>query len=85
MKTKAVLVHGKDDFGRFVVGAGNCVHCGSVGISVKYAPKRFDALGVDTAYTILKDPKNKIGITCGCYAKLHRQVAHITTKRKRNG
>lgn len=81
MKTKAVLVHGKDEFGRFVVGAGNCVHCGSIGISVKYAPLRFDA-GVDTEYTILKDTKNKIGITCGCYAKLHRQVTHIKTKQK---
>lgn len=81
MKTKAVLVYGKDDFGRFVVGAGNCIHCGTTGICVKYGPKRFDA-GVDVEYTILKDTKNKIGITCGCYAKLHRQVTHIEHKRK---
>lgn len=27
-------------------------------------------------------PLNYIGITCGCYAKAHRQIAHIQTTRK---
>lgn len=26
-------------------------------------------------------PMNFLGISCGCYAKFHRQVAHIKTKR----
>jgi hypothetical protein len=34
---------------------------------------------------VLCDYASPIGITCGCYAKAHRQIAHITTRRKFNG
>lgn len=31
---------------------------------------------------ILKSPSRPIGVTCGCYARFHRQIAHITTNMK---
>jgi hypothetical protein len=38
--------------------------------------------GIDRNRTILKDV-NFIGVTCGCYAKFHRQVTHIQEAMKR--
>lgn len=83
IKTKAVTVRGEDALGRFIVGAGKCVNCSTTGICVKYAPASFSLTNfniADAQNTILKDTKNRIGITCGCYAKFHRQVAHIFEK-----
>jgi hypothetical protein len=34
---------------------------------------------------VLCDYASPIGITCGCYARAHRQIAHITTRQKFNG
>jgi hypothetical protein len=28
------------------------------------------------------DPANYVGISCGCYAKMHRQLAHIATRQQ---
>jgi hypothetical protein len=82
-KTKAVSVHGKDDFGRFIIGAGDCINCGVTGICVKYSPRTFSLQewGLESPeFTILRDTKNRVGITCGCYGKFHRQVTHIYEK-----
>jgi hypothetical protein len=38
--------------------------------------------GIDISATILSRG-NRLGLTCGCYAKLHRQVAHIQDALKR--
>lgn len=35
--------------------------------------------------TILKRTRNPIGVDCGCYAKFHRQVVHITESGLRKG
>lgn len=83
LKTKAVTVRGEDDLGRFILGAGNCIHCSKTGVCVKYAPASFSLINfniADVGNTILRDPKNRLGITCGCYAKFHRQITHIYEK-----
>lgn len=82
-KTKAVTVRGEDDLGRFIIGAGKCVHCSKTVVCVKYAPASFSLVSfniADVKNTLLKDTKNRIGITCGCYAKFHRQIVHIFEK-----
>lgn len=33
--------------------------------------------GIAVESTILKQHGNTLGLSCGCYAKFHRQVAHI--------
>lgn len=32
---------------------------------------------IEASHTILRRKTNPIGVTCGCYAKLHRQLTHI--------
>lgn len=83
MKTKTVVVRGEDDLGRFTITAGHCVNCSKSGVCVKYGPKSFSLANfniADVQNTILRDTKNRIGITCGCYAKFHRQITHIFEK-----
>lgn len=83
VKTKAVAVHGKDDLGRFVLVGAQCVNCREHGVCVKYAPKSFSVANFNIdklEYTILKDTRNRLGVTCGCYAKFHRQITHIYEK-----
>lgn len=36
--------------------------------------------GIDGERTILVSPEAAIGIDCGCYAKFHRQIAHIVDR-----
>lgn len=73
---------GKDDFGRFIITGGPCSHCGAAhNHTIKYAPATFQLPGnIDEKDTILKSTENYIGLNCGCYAKFHRQVAHIVTR-----
>ena len=83
MKTRAVPIHGRDDVGRFVLVAGECHNCREDGVCVKYAPKSFSVANwnlKDEEYTILGSTQNKLGVTCGCYAKFHRQITHIFEK-----
>lgn len=75
---------GRDDFGRFVITGGPCSNCGKDGpnYAIKYAPKSFELPdGVEIERTILKTTDHYLGLNCGCYAKFHRQVAHIVTAR----
>lgn len=82
-RQRVVPIAGKDDLGRFIIGAGKCINCQRSGVCVKYAPKSFSLANfniADVANTILKDTRNRLGITCGCYAKFHRQITHIFEK-----
>ena len=82
-RQRVVPIAGKDDLGRFIIGAGECINCQRTGICVKYAPKDFSLANfniADVANTILKDTRNRVGITCGFYAKFHRQITHIYEK-----
>jgi hypothetical protein len=62
-----------------------CDFCGSKATAVQVWAVVLPE-GIEVKNTILKstDPKKTfiefLGITCGCYAKLHRQVAHIQSK-----
>lgn len=79
--------NGSDAFGKFVITGGPCGVCGQSGLyTIKYAPKSF-ALPMDITpeATILKTVDNYIGLNCGCYGKLHRQVTHINERMSSNG
>lgn len=77
-----MIRQGKDDFGPFVATGGLCEVCGEVpNVCIRYnfAPRLPD--GIELKDTIFKD-REHIGILCGCYAKFHRQVAHIEDRMK---
>jgi hypothetical protein len=78
---------GEDAFGKFVITGGPCNMCGHAGgFTVKYAPKSFKLpKGLSVEATILRTTDNYIGLNCGCYGKLHRQVTHITERWEGNG
>jgi len=71
-----------DDFGRFNLRPGVCIRCGAPSeFTIKYVPKNFKLPNeIDVKRTILKSSDNRIGIGCGCYAKFHRQIAHIVDR-----
>lgn len=74
---------GKDDFGSFrITASGHCSHCfKGVPLRIKYGPKSLKFPNdIQVKKTILKSVDCHIGLNCGCYAKLHRQVAHIQDK-----
>lgn len=49
--------------------------------TIKYAPASFKLpQDISPEATILKTPDTYIGLNCGCYAKLHRQVVHIINR-----
>lgn len=70
-----------DDFGPFKLKVATCCHCGAENqLSVKYSTSASITVAqekIDLGRTVLKKLTNSIGVTCGCYAKLHRQVTHI--------
>jgi hypothetical protein len=77
---------GSDAFGKFVISGGPCSLCGLSGLNVKYQPKAFKLpKDITPEATILKTTDNYIGINCGCYGKLHRQITHITERWDGNG
>jgi hypothetical protein len=77
MDTKSERFNGKDGFGRFRIRGGPCTYCGAATIlCVGYHGVTLPA-GIKVEDTILADKDNHLGINCGCYAKFHRQVAHI--------
>lgn len=81
-----ITAEGSDSVGKFQVDLpGTCGVCHTnQDVVVSYKPLHF--------WTVIKkewqiDPKKsnlnaaaKMGVTCGCYAKFHRQVAHIRDK-----
>jgi len=86
-----ILFPGDDSFGHYNMYKARritdptCVACDAPREAlIQYTPlspkhARLPA-GIEVEATILKAEGNYIGVTCGCYAKLHRQVAHIVDK-----
>lgn len=78
---------GTDDFGDFRMTSGHCAYCGKTGIIVRYEPGHFKLpTHINIEYTMFGGRKGEhpksLGITCGDYAKAHRQVAHIQDNMK---
>lgn len=86
---------GKDDFSTFEVSIpGHCGACDQdTDVVILYNPSGLAASlkrrGIDASKTsslLVYNEKNNrrpIGVTCGCYARWHRQVAHISDSQKR--
>ena len=79
---------GSDSLGNFtVLIPGYCASCDNpTDVVIKYAAMRLGTnlrdRGIDPQSTsLVLNRKKEIGVTCGCYAKFHRQVAHISDKR----
>ena len=77
---------GKDKFGPFVLDTRilPCDACGaSNSARIAYTKQPSIPLSIRQEDTILPQPLTMwLGVTCGCYAKFHRQVAHIETTQK---
>lgn len=77
---------GSDELGSFQVYIPSvCGVCNtSQEVVLKYTPQSLRA-GLDSIEvekTILKKHTKPVGLTCGCYAKFHRQVAHIRNRQQ---
>ncbi len=79
---------GEDKIGKFHLTGGPCTNCQATNVvcvhyrfnSTLEFPGNFHA--GDTILTA--DPGSTyLGINCGCYAKFHRQVAHIQEAQRR--
>ena len=73
---------GVDRFGPFWVGSGKCGYCDKPEVVVRYMHKpRIPEYPRSSPSLILLGRSirwtRQVGVTCGCYAKAHRQVAHI--------
>jgi hypothetical protein len=80
-----IIASGSDSIGNFEVQIpGFCPKCNeNVEVSVHYKSaaavnRALRARGIDpnAVSLILKVPRD-LGVTCGCYAAFHRQIAHI--------
>lgn len=72
---------GKDSFGQFGTCTARCSVCEEPNhIVLQYIGDLKLPPGIAVEATILEEKDRGIGITCGCYAKFHRQVAHIEDK-----
>jgi hypothetical protein len=76
MVRKADHIPGEDAFGQFVIESGICPKCGQAGLIVRYGPEVHLPQGISCSATILRDGRS-VGLLCGDYGKLHRQVTHI--------
>jgi hypothetical protein len=83
------VLSGTDKFGDFRLRQGKCEHCGKTTTRVDYTsfdlPANIDPKsrtlvinihGVNFRETAFP----KLGVTCGCYSKAHRQIAHISSR-----
>jgi len=73
------IARGVDSLGTFNVMDNeicpNCKHAGQI-VVYRTKPKMSDYVR-DAPSLVMKKPGRRIGFTCGCYAKLHRQIVHI--------
>jgi hypothetical protein len=78
---------GKDTLGSFNVSDNVvCRTCGHVGLVISYREKpNLEDYVRNAPNLILRKHQRRIGLTCGCYAKLHRQIVHIRKNGKGNG
>jgi hypothetical protein len=87
------ITPGFDSFGKMNVThhmdgtSGKYIHCAGCDSEVLFGvwyhpnyPQLPNKVAVDK--TILKDPENVLGISCGCYARFHRQIVHIENRMK---
>lgn len=84
---------GHDSLGEFIVlgitfRRKSCGICGKTGTSIRYedTPK-VSTYAAKARSLLIRNKRTKnfirtIGITCGCYAKVHRQIAHIESGKK---
>lgn len=83
-----LVCNGEDSLGKFRVDCpGHCGTChkdtDAVVVYTTGIWKRLKEMGVDRTKTPSLLLKTKdIGVTCGCYAKFQRQVAHIAKRQK---
>lgn len=78
---------GSDELGRFTVSMpGHCGTCDTdqdVTILYNTASLKKGLHPIDPAFTVVAHrgkPPHSLGLTCGCYGKFHRQIAHIRNK-----
>ena len=83
----------EDSYGKGDVVLGNCVSCGEKDqlvviyrgdLNLPEGIKQDDSKLIIKALDEWKG-RYGVGFTCGCYAKFHRQVAHIEDRMKRRG
>jgi hypothetical protein len=77
---------GEDNLGKFTVFVPDkCGICGNVeaGLLYRGIKKKVTEMGIEpNSLIVFQNHKVlHLGITCGCYAKLQRQIAHISDKR----
>jgi hypothetical protein len=74
-----VKTHGEDSFGQFWIKPGWCSKCDlNCEVTIQYKPNKLILPhGIEVQKTILARDSRVLGLDCGCYAKFHRQVAHI--------
>lgn len=91
----SILRRGEDSFGPIILTGGPCTNCGKRSICAHYHTKPKLPAGIDPndrklilnnygygKYVVTwKD--SYLGVACGCYAKFHRQIAHIEDRMKR--
>jgi hypothetical protein len=69
---------GRDTLGEFnVCDEAECPNCKHVGLLIWYKTKPKLSDYVRNAPSLILKGRRQIGLTCGCYAKLHRQITHI--------
>lgn len=82
---------GHDKFGSFTLTQNYCGVCGTPGIVLRYKPglelpTYYGSDGssgpLDPGRLVIKSARTHIGVTCGCYASFHRQVASIVANNK---
>lgn len=79
MTTQLVVTGGRDSCGSFNIELpGKCDYCGEVVDAVVVYRSWTNEIKIGT--TLLKSRKRKLGITCGHYAALCRQIAHISDR-----
>lgn len=90
MTSIRIVSNGEDNVGKFAVSLpGKCDSCGeNVDVCINYSSvaqvkRNLKQMNIDpeSRSLILKRPWG-IGVTCGCYGKWMRQVAHISSKRE---
>lgn len=84
------ILSGIDKFGDFKLKQGMCDHCGKITARVDYLSFQLSGDIDPRARTLVSNinskgqyvynPMPKLGVTCGDYARFHRQVAHISSR-----
>ena len=86
-----ISAEGSDSFASFLTWLpGHCYTCGEdVDVVVFYKAsevrKALNALSLKLTKSLVLKAPFTIGVTCGCYAKWHRQLAHISDRRRASG